>query len=86
MGTQKAIAEKNRRERADYVLALKGNQTGLYEDVKVYFSDAQIWQEICEKKNHACTVEKSYGQLETREYYQTEDMRWLPRILDSAEG
>lgn len=46
MGTQKAITEKIRRKRADYVLALMGNQTGLYEDVKVYFSDEKIRKEI----------------------------------------
>ena len=33
MGTQTAIAEKIRDKRADYVLALKGNQGTLHEDV-----------------------------------------------------
>lgn len=42
MGTQKVIAEKIRKKRADYVLALKRNQTVLYEEVKLYFSDPQI--------------------------------------------
>lgn len=77
MGTQKAIAEKIRGKRADYVLALKGNQAGLYEDVKLYFNDGEIKKDIREKKNYACTIEKSHGQMEKREYYQTEEIRWL---------
>ncbi len=77
MGTQKAIAEKIHRKRADYVLALKGNQTGLYEDVKLYFGDEEVRQDIRRKKNYACTAEKSHGQIEKREYYQTEEIKWL---------
>ena len=34
MGTQTAIVKKIRRKRADYVLALKGNQGSLMEDVR----------------------------------------------------
>lgn len=46
MGTQKAIAEKIRKKRADYVLALKGNQGSLYEDVALYLGDGDIRREI----------------------------------------
>ena len=74
MGTQKTIAEKIRRKRADYVLALKGNQTGLYEDVKLYLSDEKVKEEIRSKKDYNCTTEKAHGQIEKREYYQTEDL------------
>lgn len=77
MGTQKTIAEKIRRKRADYVLALKGNQTGLYEDVKLYLSDEKVKEEIRSKKDYNCTTEKAHGQIEKREYYQTEDIGWL---------
>lgn len=82
MGTQKAIAEKIRKKRADYVLALKGNQTGLHEDVKLYFSDEQIREEIRKEKNYVCTKEKAHGQVEKREYYQTEDIGWLVQKKD----
>ena len=41
MGTQTAIAEKIRSKRADYVLALKGNQSTLHNDVREYFEDAE---------------------------------------------
>lgn len=77
MGTQKAIAEKIRNKRADYVLALKGNQTGLYEDVSLYFADTQIRRRIKEDGCCVSTREKAHGQIEKREYYQTGDIKWL---------
>ena len=46
MGTQTAIAEKIKQKRADYVLALKGNQKNLYEDVKEYFGDREFQKKI----------------------------------------
>ena len=79
MGTQKAIAEKIRGKRADYVLALKGNQAGLYEDVELYFRDEEVRREIRRDKNYICTEEKAHGQMEKREYYQTGDIGWLPQ-------
>jgi len=36
---KKEIAKKIRRKKTDYVLALKGNQGTLHEDVKLYFED-----------------------------------------------
>lgn len=77
MGTQTAIAEKIRQKRADYVLALKRNQNSLYEDVKEYFSEEEFQEEIRKKGNYKKTQEKAHGQIETREYYQTEDIKWL---------
>ena len=77
MGTQKAIAEKIKKKRADYVLALKGNQAGLYEDVELYFRDAGIRQGIMENGNYVSTTEKAHGQMEKREYYQTAEIGWL---------
>ena len=77
MGTQTAIAEKIRKKRADYVLALKRNQTSLYEDVQEYFSNEEFQKEIRESGNYKRTQEKAHGQIESREYYQTEDIKWL---------
>jgi len=37
MGTQKKIAEKIIDKEGDYVLALKGNQETLHDDVRLYF-------------------------------------------------
>lgn len=77
MGTQKSIAEKIRNKRANYVLALKGNQAGLYEDVELYFRDMEARRGIREKGDYVRTTEKAHGQVEEREYYQTDDIGWL---------
>ena len=77
MGTQTAIAEKIKSKRADYVLGLKGNQGSLHENVKEYFYDPDFLRKIREKGSYKKTSEKAHGQVEIREYYQTEDIRWL---------
>ena len=73
MGTQKDIAAKIRRKRADYVLALKKNHGDLYDDVEFYFNDPDQLKKCAYKK----TVEKARGGIEKREYWQTEDIAWL---------
>jgi len=75
MGTQTEIAKKIRKGGADYVLALKGNQGTLYDDVKLYFND----KEHSEKCQYTYTVEKARGGIERREYWQTDDIDWLPQ-------
>ena len=77
MGTQTAIAEKIKKKRADYVLALKKNQSCMYEEVREYFSDEEFLKVIQNEGNYRKTQEKAHGQIEIREYYQTEDIKWL---------
>ena len=77
MGAQTAIAEKIKSKRADYVLGLKKNQGTLYENVREYFLDSEFLKRIREKGVYKKTEEKAHGQLEKREYYQTEDIKWL---------
>jgi predicted transposase YbfD/YdcC len=78
MGCQTDIAEKIVCKEADYVLALKGNQGNLHKDVVDYFNDAEFKQKIKREGNYHKTVEKAHGQIETREYYQTDDIEWMP--------
>lgn len=59
------------------ILALKGNQAGLYEDVELYFRDRETLEGIREKGNYVSTTEKAHGQIERREYYQTDETGWL---------
>jgi len=75
IGTQTEIVKKIRKKRADYVLALKGNQAGLHEDVKLYFDDAALLSKCAYTK----TVEKARGRIEKREYWHTDDIAWLPQ-------
>ena len=82
MGTQKDIAEKIRYKRADYVLAVKGNQGTLYEELREYFGEEGMRRKIRESGGYKKTQEKAHGQTETREYYQTEDIKWLSQRKD----
>ena len=70
MGCQTDIVAKIRKRWADYVLALKGNQPGLHEDVKQYFADTDLLRNCAYTK----TVEKARGGIEKREYWQSEDI------------
>ena len=73
MGTQKDIVKIIRRKKADYVLALKGNQGTLHEDVKLYFADEQLLAKCSYHKS----TQKARGCLEIRECWQTDDCAWL---------
>lgn len=78
MGCQINIVSAIRKKQADYVLALKGNQGNLHEDVKLYFEDKEFLGKCAYKR----TVEKAHGCLEIREYWQTEDIAWLTQRKD----
>jgi len=73
MGTQTAIATKIIEKDADYVLALKGNQGTLHEDVRLYFDDPELLAQCA----YTRTKEKAHSSIELREYWQTEDIEWL---------
>ena len=64
MGTQKEIVEKIKKKRAEYVLALKGNQKNLYKDVKEYFENKEFQKEIEKRGAYKRTIEKAHGQIE----------------------
>ena len=75
MGCQKNIAREIIEADADYVLALKGNQETVHEEVKAFLDDA-----VVEKGLHLAhweTVEKDHGRLETRRYYQSAELNWF---------
>lgn len=76
MGTQTAIAEKIVKNGGDYILAVKGNQGSLEEEV----------HDTCRRNNPVsdnCTVEKGHGRIETRrcEVFEKgliiDDKRWV---------
>jgi len=78
MGTQTEIVKKIRKRGADYVLALKGNQASLHDDVKLYFEGPKILSGCAYTK----TMEKARGGIETREYWQSDDVLWLAQKKD----
>jgi len=75
MGCQKDIAQKIVASEADYVLGLKGNQTSLHEDVKLYFEHEKV-------ATKTETKEKGHGRIETREYFLETEIGWLSQKPD----
>jgi predicted transposase YbfD/YdcC len=68
-GCQKDIAAQIVAKEADYVLALKGNQPTLYEQVSDYFL-GQLEKEGPDRKlRHHSEVEEGHGRSETRETF-----------------
>lgn len=81
MGTQKAIAEQIIDQGADYVLALKGNQQTLHQDVIDYI-DKQIATDFANvTMRRLLTREKGHGREEIRTYIQ---MPVPPDLADLA--
>ena len=72
MGCQVEIADKIVAHKADYVLALKGNQSTLEADTKDYFDTAPAAE--VEVKT---TVEKGHGRIETRTYTASRNVDWI---------
>ena len=81
MGTQKAIAEQIIDSGADYVLALKGNQETLHQEVIDYidkhsksdFADVPVRRHINKETGHGREEIRSYMQMPV-----PEDLRGLP--------
>lgn len=71
MGTQHAIANKIIEKEANYVLALKGNQSSLVEDVKEIFGNYKAQLDIFED------VDSGHGRIETRECTVISDPEWM---------
>ena len=70
MGTQKAIAAQIIEQKADYVLALKGNQESLHDAVIEYL-DEQFENDFAGlDARHHTTTETAHGRDETRCYVQ----------------
>ncbi len=77
MGCQRAIAQRVIEKEADYVLALKGNQGTLYEEVDGFFRWAHRRQFADIPHTTYVTVEKEHGRLEERRYWLVSDIAWL---------
>jgi predicted transposase YbfD/YdcC len=77
IGCQKEIAKEIKKQKADYVLAVKGNQPTLHEDISLFFTDPKLISQDCVQKNKA--VNKEHGRIETREYFMTTEVGWLKK-------
>lgn len=71
MSCQRKIAQQVIDQGADYVLALKGNQETLHDDVRRFLDDPQT------TLASATDTDKGHGRIETRTAALTTDIAWL---------
>lgn len=77
MGCQRAIAKKIKDREADYVLALKGNQGTLRDDIELFFTEQRAKGFADTIVSNHKTLEKSHGRIETRLTTAIGDIAWL---------
>jgi predicted transposase YbfD/YdcC len=69
MGCQKEIAAQILAKEADYVMALKGNQGNLHDDVKEFFVRALHHNFKHIKHDYHENIDGDHGRVETRRYW-----------------
>ena len=82
MGCQREIAKKIVDKKADYVLALKGNQGSLREDVELFAAEQKSNGFKDTKVSRHETVDGDHGRIETRAYTVIHDIAWLQERHD----
>jgi predicted transposase YbfD/YdcC len=82
MGCQRDIAQQILDQKADYVLALKGNQGTLREDVEVFAAEQKANGFKDTKVSRHQTVDGDHGRIETRTYTAIHDIAWLQERHD----
>jgi predicted transposase YbfD/YdcC len=82
MGCQRDIAQKVMDKKADYVLALKGNQGSLREDVETFVAEqnAAGFKDTTISRDQ--TVDGDHGRIETRTTTVIHDVAWLQERHD----
>ena len=82
MGCQRDIAQKIIDKRADYVLALKGNQGSLREDVEIFVTEQKANGFADTTISRDETVDGDHGRIETRTTTVIHDVAWLRQRHD----
>ena len=82
IGCQREIARKILEKKADYVLALKGNQGALRDDVEVFAAEQKAKGFKDTKVTRHETVDGDHGRIETRTYTAVHDVDWLKERHD----
>jgi predicted transposase YbfD/YdcC len=77
MGCQRDIAQKIVDKKADYVLALKGNQGTLRDDVELFASEQKARGFADSKISQGKTVDGDHGRIKTRKTTVIHDVDWL---------
>ena len=82
MGAQKDIAATILEKKADYVLALKGNQGTLHQDVREFFADPVLLKD-CISHSH---IDAGHGRIEERLCHVCGDIDWLKQRHPEWKG
>ncbi len=77
MGCQRTIARKIIKKKADYVLALKGNQGTLRDDVEIFVAEQKANNFKDSTVSRHETVDGDHGRIETRATTVIHDIAWL---------
>lgn len=85
LGCQTGIAEVVVERGADYVLAVKGNQDGLFREVQDLFADAEAVGFKQVAHDHCKHTDKAHGRLEIRHCWTLADPDYLNCIKRQAE-
>lgn len=87
MHCQKETAEIIIKNKGDYVLQLKANQKGFYEDVYAMFDEKYINEadKDCEYETFS-TIEKSHGRIEKRTCYVLNEIEFFTDYIAEWKG
>jgi predicted transposase YbfD/YdcC len=77
MGCQREIARQIHEQGADYILALKGNQSTLHGDVKTFFTEAKARDFNAMEVSFSETVNLGHARREVRRCWVCDDVMWL---------
>ena len=80
MGCQREISQAILDKKADYVLALKGNQGTLKDDMKLYVEEQKAVDFRDAEISRHKTVDGDHGRIETREITVIHNVDWLQKI------
>lgn len=74
LNCQREIAQQVVDQKGDYVMALKGNQGTLHDDVRTFLNDPQTKLSVS-----GSTVDGDHGRIETRTAMVSTDISWLQK-------
>ncbi len=77
IGCQREIAQAIVNKKADYVLALKGNQGSLRDDVELFVNEQKATHFANTPVSQDTTVDGDHGRIETRTTTVIHDVEWL---------
>jgi len=77
IGCQRELARQIIEQGGDYVLAVKGNQPALLEDVQLFLDDAHEQRFVGIAHQEHRTFDADHGRQERRAYFVTGEVAWL---------